>query len=194
MEIDYLSEDREISNQKYTLVTIVGPNYSQECKMYAFKTRGTAATMEDANKLAEKIKGYDDKFDIHVVETGKFVPLTLDPSKAKDVKYQNEQLNEMIKNYHDETEKANNEWHKQKQARVDMARKEGKEGVIQNAETVYATISTITARLHQLAEETKKLNEKLEEEENVFCKFSEAEQATAKELFDPHNKAGSSTN
>ena len=118
MEIDYLSEDREISNQKYTLVSIVGPNYSQACKMYAFKARGTAGSMEDANKLAEKIKAYDDKFDIHVIETGKFVPLTLDPSKAKDVKYQNDQLNEMIKNYHDETEKANNEWQKQKQERV----------------------------------------------------------------------------
>jgi hypothetical protein len=193
MEIDYLSEDKEIPRQKYTLVSIVGPNYSQACKMYAFKARGTASTMEEANKLAEKIKSYDDKFDIHVVETGKFVPLTLDPSKAKDVKYQNDQLNEMIKNYHDETEKANNEWHKQKQERVLAARKEGKEGVIQNAETVYATIATITARLQTLAEETSKLHEKLSEEEEIFGKFSQAEQDSAKELFDPHNKSGSSS-
>lgn len=191
MEIDYLSEDKLIPHQKYTLISIVGPNYSQKCKMYALKVRGSCSSIEDANKLAGQIKSYDDKFDIHVVETGKFVPLALDPSKAKDTIYQNQQLNEMIRNYHDETEKANNEWQKQKNERVLAARKEGKEGVIQNADTVFGTLSTMKNRLEQLDKEGKELTERYNEQNALFQQFSEEEQEAARKVFEPTNESSS---
>ena len=46
--IDYLFEDPEIQNQKFALISIVGPNMKQKCDVWGLKIRGVSDTLEKA--------------------------------------------------------------------------------------------------------------------------------------------------
>jgi len=126
MKIDYLPEDRKIRGQKYCLVSVVGPKYNQKCDVYAAKVRGVAATKDEADQMVKNIMNYDNKFDIYVTEIGKFFPLDVDPSQAKNVKHADERLNNLIKSYTENRLDADNQFNQRKQEMVEQAIREGK--------------------------------------------------------------------
>jgi len=124
--IDYLFEDPPIPNQQYALISIVGPHMPQKCDVWGLKIRGTADTLEKAKNMSQKILKIDNNYDIYTVEVGKFFPLVVEPFQIKEVEYQNDQLNTLIKSYLENRENANEQWHARKNEMVQDAIKEGK--------------------------------------------------------------------
>lgn len=127
MKIDYLPEDRAIRGQKYCLVSVVGPKFNQKCNMYATKVRGFASTKSEADQMVKNIMKYDDKFDIYVTEVGKFFPLDVDPSQAKNVQHADERLNSLLKSYTENRLDAENQFNTRKQELIEQAIREGKD-------------------------------------------------------------------
>lgn len=124
--IDYLFEDPEITNQKYALVSIVGPHMPQKCDVWGLKIRGTADSLESAKALCKRLLRIDNHYDIYTVDVGKFFPLAIDPLKVQNVEYQNDQLNSLIQSYLENRENANDLWNQRKSDLIDQAVKEGK--------------------------------------------------------------------
>ena len=113
-EIDYLIEDIPLPGQKFALISIVGPNLKAKSELYGIKIRGSTNTQEEANELQKKIMKYDSNFDIYTVEVGKFFPIDINPSDIQNVEYSNDQLNNLMKGYHESKEAANEVWHERK--------------------------------------------------------------------------------
>lgn len=124
--IDYLTEDPSIPSQKYALISIVGPNTRQKCDVWGLKIRGVADSLDSAKALSKRIMKLDKDYDIYTVDIGKFFPLAVEPHDVADVEYENQQLNELIKSYLANKEKANEHWHHRKQEMVKEAIREGK--------------------------------------------------------------------
>lgn len=123
--IDYLSEDLEISGQKYALISIVGPHLPQKCSVWGLKVRGVADSVEEAKQMTKKIMKFDNMYDIYTVSVGKFFPLTIEPYDVKEVEHNDEKLNELMKSYLKNREDANAHYHKRKQEMMEKAIREG---------------------------------------------------------------------
>ena len=90
--IDYLFEDPEIPNQKFALISIVGPHMKQKCDVWGLKIRGVSDTLEKAKTQCQKLLRIDNDYDIYTVEVGKFFPLTVEPNQISDVEYENKHM------------------------------------------------------------------------------------------------------
>lgn len=123
--IDYLTEDQPIPSQKYALISIVGPHMRQKCDVWGLKIRGVADSLESAKALSKRIMRMDKDYDIYTVDVGKFFPLNVEPYDVSNVEYENQQLNDLIKNYLENREKANEHWHNRKQEMMKEAIREG---------------------------------------------------------------------
>lgn len=186
--LDYLFEDPPLQNQKFALVSIVGPNMPQKCDIWGLKIRGVAGTIEEAKKLSQKILRIDNNYDIYTVEIGKFFPLVVNPLEINDIEYQNDQLNKLIKNYLENRETANEFWHKRKSEMIQEAIKEGKnQDEIQNRPehpiAVLQRIQNYEKTILEIQENLQNLQQDLELSKNKFESYSEDERQIAqKEL------------
>lgn len=186
--LDYLFEDPPLQNQKFALVSIVGPNMPQKCDIWGLKIRGVAGTIEEAKKLSQKILRIDNNYDIYTVEIGKFFPLVVNPLEINDIEYQNDQLNKLIKNYLENRETANEFWHKRKSEMIKEAIKEGKnQEELQNRPehpiAVLQRIQNYEKTILEIQENLQNLQKDLELSKNKFESYSEDERQIAqKEL------------
>lgn len=117
-EPDYLYEDPVIPNQKFVCISVLTPkNFKQEegkpITMSTMKVRGSYDTYEEAKKRADFLRNVDPNINVYVGEVGKWLPFDDDPEHAKDHDYQNKRLNEMMKGYTENQEKAK-EFHEQR--------------------------------------------------------------------------------
>ena len=160
--IDYLVEDQPIPNQKYALISIVGPNMRQKCDVWGLKVRGVADSLDSAKILTKKIMTYDKDYDIYTVDIGKFFPLAVEPYDVSNVEYENEQLNALVKNYLENKEKANEHWHQRKQEMMKEAIREGQvEGQKELASKPEHPIAVLQ-RIKNFETSINEMNEKLE--------------------------------
>ncbi len=126
--VDYLSEDEEISSQRYvcvsfasitndmknefvediagqtnvpkeTVETIVNKWCEKEHPKRAVKIRGSAGSTEEILKRAEKVRSMDENFHIFTCEVGKWLCFDPDPEMVEDENYMESQLNELVKGY-----------------------------------------------------------------------------------------------
>jgi len=203
--IDYLFEDPPIPNQQYALVSIVGPNMSQKCDVWGLKVRGTADTLEKAKSMSQKILRIDNNYDIYTVEVGKFFPLVVDPFQIKEVEYQNDQLNTLIKSYLENRENANEQWHSRKNEMVQDAIKEGKskekqkEHPISILQQIYMQEEDIQKGQLKISSLSDKLKdnyteEELENAQSEFNKMLENIQLQNTETLDDNNDQESEVN
>ena len=125
-KIDYLSESQAPSGQTFGLVSIIGPNMAQKCDVWGMKIYGVADTLEKAKALTKRYMRVDNNYDIYNVEIGKFFPLRIEPYDVQDIEYENEELNNLVKSYLENKEKANEHWHERKRDMMDKAILEGK--------------------------------------------------------------------
>jgi hypothetical protein len=122
---DYLYEDPLVANQKYVCISVLTPkNFKQEegkepITMSTMKVRGCYETVEEAKKRADFLRNIDPNINVYVGEVGKWLPFDDDPEKAKDHDYQNKRLNEMMKGYLENQEKAK-EFHEQRKNELIM--------------------------------------------------------------------------
>jgi hypothetical protein len=183
-EIDYLFEDPVISNQKYALVSIVGPHMPQKCDTWGLKVRGIAENLDRAKVMSQKILKIDNDYDIYTVEVGKFFPLTVEPHDVSDVEYQNSQLNELVKNYLKNKELANDHWYERKNEMIQKAIKEGKnqEEMANKPEHPIAVLQRIVHYEQTIKETEEQLNtlkEDLIASKNKFENYTEEERMLA---------------
>lgn len=158
-EIDYLFEDPPVNGQTFGLVSIVGPNLKQKCNIYGIKIRGVADSLDRAKSMSQKLTKIDPDFDIYTVEIGKFFPLDVDPMNVSTVEYQNNQLNELVKNYLENRENANIEYERRKNDMIKQAITEGKSK--QNSDTEHPV--AILNRIEELNEKMKAIKQQLED-------------------------------
>ena len=117
--VDYLYEDPQVPNQKFVCISVLTPkNFKQEdgkppVTISTMKVRGCYDTYEEAKKRADFLRNIDSNVNVYVGEVGKWLPFDYDPEKAKDHDYQNKRLNEMMKGYLENQEKAK-EFHEQR--------------------------------------------------------------------------------
>ena len=184
--IDYLTEDLPIPSQKYALISIVGPHMRQKCDVWGLKIRGVADSLEQAKSLTKRIMKLDKDYDIYTVDVGKFFPLAVEPYDVSNVEYENQQLNDLIKNYLENKEKANEHWHHRKQEMMKEAIREGKaEGqkeLADKKEHPIAVLQRIKAFEDQLKEESERLDslkEDLKLSREKFETYTEEERKLA---------------
>ena len=112
---DYLYEDPAVPNQKFVCISILTPKNFKDPKetMSTLKVRGSYDTFEEASKRGEFLRNIDPHINVYVGEVGKWLPFDDDPEKAKQQEYQNKQLNNLMKGYMENQEKAK-EFHEQR--------------------------------------------------------------------------------
>jgi len=182
--LDYLFEDPPLQNQKYALVSIVGPNMPQKCDIWGIKVRGVAGTIDEAKRISQKILRIDNNYDIYTVDIGKFFPLVVNPLEINEIEYQNDQLNKLIKNYLENRETANDFWHKRKSDMIQEAIKEGKnqEELSNRPEHPIAVLQRIQnyeKTILEIQENLSNLQQDLQLSKNKFESYSEDERQIA---------------
>lgn len=115
--IDYLTEDAEIPGQKYLVLSILSPSFiksKDNADIRGIKIRGAYATYEEALKRAEYLQSVDPLFNVFVADMGKWLPIEDDPLKATDANYSETKLNNLMKSYLDNQNKAKELYEKRK--------------------------------------------------------------------------------
>lgn len=185
-EIDYLFEDPAIPNQKFALVSIVGPHMPQKCNVWGMKVRGIAESISRAREMSQKLMKIDNNYDIYTVEVGKFFPLAVDPMALNDIEYQNTQLNALMKSYLENREAANDQWHQRKNEMVQQAIKEGREqedfaNKPEHPISVLQRLKLYESRIKELEEHLESAKEMLTSTEDKWNAYTEEERTGATE-------------
>jgi hypothetical protein len=105
---DYLTEDSFIpSDQKYLCISFL-TDKENKTTLCAIKIRGVFSSYELACEHAKKIQDIDPYFNVFVGEMGKWLPFDPlpDSEAVKSSEYANEQLNNLMKGYLENQEKA----------------------------------------------------------------------------------------
>lgn len=185
--IDYLFEDPVIDSQKFALVSIVGPHMKQQCDVWGMKVRGVSSTIEESKSMVSRLMQVDDKYDIFIVEVGKFFPLAVNPLDVGSVEYQNEQLNEMMKGYIESREKSNLEWEERKNRMVKAAMEEGQnqEELANRPEhpvAVYQRMQQLKEQEQNFENALAEIRSNLEKSINTYESYSEEERTEAERI------------
>jgi hypothetical protein len=186
--IDYLLEDRPLHGQKYALVSVVGPNYKQNCDIYAIKIRGFANDLEEAKRLTQSIMKYDPSFDIYTAPVGIFFPIDVDPTKVKNVQYANKALNDLVQNYHENQIEAQDNFHLRKQEMMKKAIKEGKdqETAFKQPEhpvSVLGRVQEYKTRIREMNENIKSLQLELDTTESKWNQYQDVDKQEAQNIL-----------
>ena len=141
-KVDYLTEDTFLpSGQNYVCLSFL-TDKDNKTTLSGIKIRGVFSTYEEACEHAKKVQSIDSYFNVFVGELGKWLPFDPNPDSeaVKDSEYANAQLNQMMKAYLENQEKAK-VYHEQR--KTEMVRK----NVLEN----------LTSRQDNLVEAQKKL-------------------------------------
>jgi hypothetical protein len=113
MSKDFLTEDSLLPNgQKWVCLSFLTPEKEVEGKkqttLSGLKIRGVFSSYDEACNHAKKLQSVDQAFNVFVGEMGKWLPFDPAPDSeyVKNSEYANEKLNEMMKKYHENQEKA----------------------------------------------------------------------------------------
>lgn len=105
-KIDYLTEDDELVNQHYVCLSFLSPEGITNCSLRGLKVRGVYDTREEAEARAKFLQKADPDFHVFVGEVGKWLPWDPNPNTAKDQVYGEEELQNLMKGYKENQEKA----------------------------------------------------------------------------------------
>lgn len=105
---DYLNIDPEIPGQKFVCLSFLQPSKEDQTTLTGIKVRGVYDDYDTACKKAKELQEMDPAFNVFVGEVGKWLPFDPDPDSkyVKSSEYANDELNEMMKNYLLNQEKA----------------------------------------------------------------------------------------
>ena len=107
-KVDYLTEDTLLpSDQKFVCLSFLTDKESKST-LSAVKIRGVFSSYDVACEHAKKLQTIDSAFNVFVGDMGKWLPFDPNPDSeaVKDSEYANEQLNNMMKGYLENQEKA----------------------------------------------------------------------------------------
>src|SRR5438309_1363640 len=103
--IDYLTEDQPLE-LKWVCISFLSPEGIKNCSIRGLKIRGAFATKEDADKRAKDLQAIDPDFHIFVGEMGKWLSWDPDPNDVGDQIYREKELQDLMKGYKANLEKA----------------------------------------------------------------------------------------
>jgi hypothetical protein len=183
-QIDYLFEDPVLPDQKFAIISIIGPHMPQKCDVWGLKVRGTANSLEKAKMMSQKLMKIDNNYDIFTVEVGKFFPLVVDPLAVGNVEYQNSQLNDLMKSYLENKAAAEEQWHARKNDMVQQAIKEGREQELlaskpEHPIAVLQRIKSFEEQMKELEEMLESTKENLQMAQDKFSKYTDEERQKA---------------
>jgi hypothetical protein len=123
--IDYLTEDPVLSEQKFVCVSFLKPSATDKSiTVCGFKVRGSYSSYEEAQARATFLQKCDQYHNIYVAEVGKWCPFEDDPEKAKSSEYMNKDLNKLMKSYMEQQNEAKEFHELRKQQMVQKALEE----------------------------------------------------------------------
>jgi hypothetical protein len=96
-----LSEDAPIIGQRYVLLSFISPENLMNCKIHGLKVRGVYDDLVKAQKAAEKLNSTDKDHHIFVGEVGKWMPWDPTETQVEEEKYQDENLDKIMKKAHE---------------------------------------------------------------------------------------------
>ena len=104
--MDYLLEDNILPpDQKFVCLSFLS-DINNESDLKGIKVRGVFSTYDLACAHAKKLQSIDASFNVFVGEVGKWLPFDPSPDTVENSEYANEQLNDMMKSYLENQEKA----------------------------------------------------------------------------------------
>jgi chromosome condensin MukBEF ATPase and DNA-binding subunit MukB len=171
-KVDYLTEDSILpEGQKYLCISFLS-DPDKKSTLSGIKVRGCFETYEKACEHAKKIQTVDPNFNVFVGEMGKWLSFDPNPDSeyVKDSEYANEELNNMMKNYLENQEKAKL-FHEQRKNEL------LKKNVIDNITTINDNINNAKEQLNKASytekENIKKNIETFQEKINKLDKEKE---------------------
>jgi hypothetical protein len=111
--------DPEIVNQRYCLISVVGPTCAQRCSQYGLVVRGVGATQEQLDLVRKKVFEKNPHLDIYQIEVGTLIPLAFDEkdiSKGGETEYGDDRAGSIMKELKSNFEKGKAEFLKHKEA------------------------------------------------------------------------------
>jgi hypothetical protein len=190
-KIDYLTEDNiNPPDQNFICVSFFSKNYvkqaidnnneyrseeekesySTEDNVFALKFRGAFSTYDEACKHAEKLRSVDEYHNVYVMENGKWCAFMVDDNDkyVKQTEHGNEQLNDMMKKYMENQEKAKLYHEFRKNQMVKQSLEENLENRRKNMDETTEQLKEVTDK-----EEKNKLKSKKEAIEEQIAKLEE---------------------
>jgi len=180
-KIDYLTEDDPISGQHWVCMSFLSPEGIKNCKIRGIKVRGVYDTKEEADERAKYLQQIDPDFSTFVGEIGKWLPINPDPNDIPDQVYAEEQLNDLMKSYKKNLEKAKITEHQRKNellknAKTRNPREDEKEKSIERMrkkveEGKLETNIDIDKEIEKKENESKTIDENIKKIEELYRKM-----------------------
>jgi len=190
-KVDYLTEDTiNPPDQQFVCVSFFSKNYikqaidnnneyrkeeekesySTEDNVFALKFRGAFSTYESACKHAEKLRSVDPDHNVYVMDNGKWCAFMIDDNDkyVKQTEHANEQLNDMMKKYMENQEKAKLYHEFRKNQLVKQSLEENLQNRMASIEETNNQLKDITDK-----DERRKLKDKKESIEEQIRKLEE---------------------
>ena len=167
---DLLTEDTlNLKGQNFICISFL-TDKENKSTLSGIKVRGAFNTYEEACSHAKKLQSVDECFNVFVGEMGKWLPFDPAPDSeaVKDSEYANEQLNNMMKSYMENQEKAKI-YHEQR--KNEMVRK----NIVDNLNNRQENLDEIKKKLNKSKnqDERNSLQNSLEEIEKQINKMNE---------------------
>jgi hypothetical protein len=143
-KLDYLTEDSILPNgQKFVCLSFL-TDKENKTTLSGIKIRGVFETYNEACEHCKKLQSVDPAFNVFVGEMGKWLPFDPNPDSqaVKDSEYANDQLNNMMKGYLENQEKAKL-YHEQR--KNEMVR----QNIIDNLQTRQESINDLKKKAHK---------------------------------------------
>ena len=151
---DYLSEDSLLpKDQKFVCLSFL-TDKENKTTLSGVKVRGVYETYDEACKQAKNLQAVDEAFNVFVGEMGKWLPFDPAPDSeaVKNSEYANEELNNMMKSYLENQEKAKL-FHEQRKNEL------MKKNIMDNITTRHTNLKEVQEQLTSATEEEKKILE-----------------------------------
>jgi len=87
---------KTVDNQEWACINIIGPGLRQVTKESCFRILGVFRTREEAEKHAVEYRKIEELYDIYVVSMYEFLPLPHSVEDVGDVRYEQEEINELL--------------------------------------------------------------------------------------------------
>jgi hypothetical protein len=195
--IDYLSEDEVIDSQRYCCVSFasVTDNMRDEfieaissklsqpteivrgvverwCELEhpkrAVKVRGSAGTIDEIQRRAEKVRERDNNFHVFACEVGKWLAFDPNPDIIQDENYMEQQLNELVKGYKQNKEKTKTFFEQRRREMMEKAIAEGTPEIQEAKLKEEEPIEAVEYRIKQSEEYISDLLDKIEEHKKTI--------------------------
>jgi molecular chaperone DnaK (HSP70) len=187
-KVDYLTEDSLLpAGQKFVCMSFL-TDKENKTTLSGIKIRGVFATYDEACAHAKNLQNVDEYFNVFVGEMGSWLPFDPNPDSqaVKDSQYANDQLNNMMKAYLENQEKAKI-YHEQRKNEL------VKKNILDNLTTRHDNLKELQKKHKKTKNETEKqsLEQSMKDIEEQINKMEEKKKDIDEQLEQLNNQVSS---